>query len=235
LKTFLWIEDHKDKSGYTFWKTMMAQLYPEIIVESKQNNSELVKAVRRLEDSENKYIIVLDNAFDNLQAIMEQKRLHEFAAEKENVILLDIICFEFVLLEFRNLIKWIYAPNDEFLRKRAKAIAARESLVNCILSGNAAYTEEKAIVEYDENLTGYNIEKLSAKLLFDLTRNTGFEVTKGVLGECWILSCCDWVKREENDICGLDSRRLSVYDKMKNIYENTCLQKQFQIAGLETV
>ena len=68
---------------------MMSQLYPEIIVESKQNNSELVKAVRRLEDSENKYIIVLDNAFDNLQAIMEQKRLHEFAAEKENVILLN--------------------------------------------------------------------------------------------------------------------------------------------------
>ena len=149
--------------------------------------------------------------------------------------MLDIICFEFILLEFRNLIKWIYAPNDEFLQKRAKAIAARESLVNCILSGNAAYTEEKAIVEYDENLTGYNIEKLSAKLLFDLTRNTGFEVTKGVLGDCWTLSCCDWTKREENDICGLDSRRLSVYDKMRNIYENTCLQKQFQIAGLETV
>lgn len=202
MKTFLWIEDHKDKSGYTFWKTMMSQLYPEIIVESKKNNSELVKAVRRLEDSENKYIIVLDNAFDNLQAIMEQKRLHEFAAEKENVILLDIICFEFILLEFRNLIEWVYAPNDEFLRKRAKAIAARESLVNCILTGNAAYADEKEIAEYDENLTGYNIEQLSAKLLFDLTRNTGFEVTKGVLGDCWTLSCCDWTKREENDICG---------------------------------
>ena len=180
----------------------MSQLYPEIIVESKKNNSELVKAVRRLEDSENKYIIVLDNAFDNLQAIMEQKRLHEFAAEKENVILLDIICFEFILLEFRNLIEWVYAPNDEFLRKRAKAIAARESLVNCILTGNAAYADEKEIAEYDENLTGYNIEQLSAKLLFDLTRNTGFEVTKGVLGDCWTLSCCDWTKREENDICG---------------------------------
>ena len=120
-----------------------------------------MKAVRRLEDSENKYIIVLDNAFDNLQAIMEQKRLHEFAAEKENVILLDIICFEFILLEFRNLIEWVYAPNDEFLRKRAKAIAARESLVNCILTGNAAYADEKEIAEYDENLTGYNIEQLS--------------------------------------------------------------------------
>ena len=45
-KTFLWIEDRTDKSGFIFWKTLMAQLFPEVIVESKKNNSELVKAVK---------------------------------------------------------------------------------------------------------------------------------------------------------------------------------------------
>ena len=40
-KTFLWIEDRTDKSGFIFWKTLMAQLFPEVIVESKKNNSEL--------------------------------------------------------------------------------------------------------------------------------------------------------------------------------------------------
>lgn len=34
-----------------------------------KNNSELVKAVRNLSDSENRYIIVFDNAFDNIQVI----------------------------------------------------------------------------------------------------------------------------------------------------------------------
>ena len=48
-KTYLWLEDRKGKSGYIFWKTLMAQLYPEIVVESKKNNSELVKAVKGLE------------------------------------------------------------------------------------------------------------------------------------------------------------------------------------------
>ena len=47
-KTFLWIEDKKNKSGYTFWKTFTEQLFPDVIVESKKNNSELVKAVKRL-------------------------------------------------------------------------------------------------------------------------------------------------------------------------------------------
>ena len=64
FKTYLWIEDRKDKSGYVFWKTLMAQLCPEIVVESKKNNSELVKAVKTLENTENKYIIVFDNSFD---------------------------------------------------------------------------------------------------------------------------------------------------------------------------
>lgn len=72
-KTFLWIEDRKGKASYTFWENLMKHLCPDVIVESKKNNSELVKAVRALQDAENRYIIVFDNSFDNLQIIMEQK------------------------------------------------------------------------------------------------------------------------------------------------------------------
>ena len=43
FKTYLWIEDRKEKSSYIFWKTLMSQLCPNVIVESKQNNTELVK------------------------------------------------------------------------------------------------------------------------------------------------------------------------------------------------
>ena len=68
-KTFLWIEDRKGKASYTFWENFMKQLSPNIIVESKKNNSELVKAVKSLQDEENKYIIVFDNSFDNLQVV----------------------------------------------------------------------------------------------------------------------------------------------------------------------
>ena len=65
-KTFLWIEDRKGKASYTFWENLMKQLRPDVIGESKKNNSELVKAVKTLQDEENKYIIVFDNSFDNL-------------------------------------------------------------------------------------------------------------------------------------------------------------------------
>lgn len=123
---------------------------------------------------------------------------------KSNVFLMDIICFEYILLEFAKLIEWIYAPDDEFLTKRAEAIRARKFLVGTIQSGELNYKAIQEIMSYDDNLVNHNIEQLSAKLLYDLTRNTGFEVSKGKIGDCWIKSCCDWDKRQENDVCGLE-------------------------------
>lgn len=62
-KTFLWIEDRKGKASYIFWGNFMKQLYQDVIVESKKNNSELVKSVKTLQDEENKYIIVFDKLY----------------------------------------------------------------------------------------------------------------------------------------------------------------------------
>lgn len=234
-KTYLWIEDREGKASYTFWKNFVKQLCSGVIVESKKNNSELVKAVRTLQDTENRYIIVFDNSFDNLQIVMEKKRLKKYVNEKENVFLLNIICFEYLLLEFKELIEWIYAPEDEFLQKRVKAIAARHKLVESLQADNFDYKGIREVVEYDKNIEEHNIEQLSAKLLFDLTRNTGFEVSKGILGECWIKSCCEWNERQEDDICGLDYSRLSVFDKMKRIYVGSSLKLQLPKVGLEVM
>lgn len=177
-KTFLWIEDRKGKASYVFWKSLLKQLYPDIQVESKKNNSELVKAVKNIDNPSTKYIIVFDNSFDNLQVTMEQKLLKQYADKKENVVLVNVICFEYILLEFKNLIDWIYAPDDDFLKKRGTAISAREKLIASIDTGMMNYKDIKEIVEYDEHIREHNIEQLAAKLLFDLTRNTGFEVSK---------------------------------------------------------
>lgn len=232
-KIYLWIEDRKNKASYIFWETLMKQMNPNVIVESKNNNSELIKAVKTLVDNENQYIIVFDNAFDNVQVCMEHKKLKKIVEMKKNVILLDLICFEYILLEFDKLIEWIYAIEDEFIEKRAVAILARQKLIETLKSNDVNYKIIQEVIEYDNNLESHNIEKLSAKLLFDLTRNTGFEVSKGRIGDCWIKSCCEWNERQYDDICGLDNKRLLVLDKMKSIYYGTTLYSEFSKIGLE--
>lgn len=235
MKTYLWIEDREEKSSYIFWQTFVGQLYPEIVVESKKNNSELVKAVKVLEDNENRYVIVFDNSFDNPQVAMEQKMLRKYVKVKNNVLLMDIICFEYILLEFKDLVEWIYAIDDEFLTKRKNAIVAREKLVKTIQNGELNYKDIREIIEYNENIDKYSVEQLSVKILFDLTRNTGFEVSKSNIGECWIKSCCEWGQRMPDDICGLDTSRLQLKEKMQRIYKGTSLLMKFQSIGLEVV
>ena len=232
-KTFLWIKDRKEKSRYTFWKTLMGQLAPNVIVESKTNNSELVKAVINLKDEHNKYIIIFDNSFDNLQVAMEQKRLKECADKKDNVYLIDIICFEYIILEFADLLNWVYAPDDIFFIKRENAIFARKKLIESIDSGNMNYSGIKEIIQYDGKVAEHNVEQLAAKILYDLTRNTGFEISKGKMGECWTVSCCEWKSREDSDVCGLDFNRMTIFEKMQRIYERTCLKEQLGKVGLE--
>lgn len=234
-KSYLWIEDRKGKAGYIFWKTLMHEICPEVIVESKKNNSELVKAVKALSDEKSQYIIVFDNSFDNVQLYWEQKMLKKAVEARSNVFLLNLLCFEYTLLEFNKLIDWIYAPEDEFLEKRAGAIAAREKLIQVIKSGELNYKAIQEVMDYDNNVDDHNIEQLSARLLFDLTRNTGFEVSKGKIGECWIKKCCEWTGRQENDICGLEHTRLSVTDKMKSIYSGTSLSGEFKNTKLEVL
>lgn len=72
-KTYLWIEDRIGKASYIFWKIFMREICPDVIVQSKTNNRELVKAVKGLTDKENRYIIAFDNSFDNVQIYMERK------------------------------------------------------------------------------------------------------------------------------------------------------------------
>lgn len=95
------------------------------------------------------------------------------------------------------------------------------------------YKQLTEIKEYNSRVDTLNIEQFAAKLLFDLTRNTGFEVSKGSLGQCWIVSCCEWHERQADDICGLDENKISLIQKMKIIFQNTSLQSEFQKAGLE--
>lgn len=125
--------------------------------------------------------------------------------------------------------------DDEFLVKRADAIAARNKLVKALKAGMFDYKTLQEVADYDKHLDKHNIEQLAAKLLFDLTRNTGFEVSKGKIGDCWLRSCCEWTGRREDDICGLDSRRLSIDAKMKSIYTGTSLSAEFGKFGLEAL
>ena len=145
--------------------------------------------------------------------------------------LLEIKCRKLLVFTCRLQEDWVFANEDVLKEKRAKLIEQKNLFVDIVCNGG----ENKDLISLKEDLkvsNSVNTEKLSAKLLFEITRNTGFETSKGMIGDCFIVDCCDWMEREDDDICGLDHRRISAETKVREIFENSVLKDSFARAGL---
>ena len=226
MAKYLLTEDQEGKSGYIFWKILMSELFPEITVVSKQNNRGVLKAVKNIKnDDGNQYIVAFDQSFDNDQVIRETRKLLSYAKDKSNVHIMNIVSFEYILLEFKKLTDWVFAEDDDFRFQRSDLLKAREMLITAI-NENEDYKSVPEIRKIFLQINEYNIEQFVSKLLYLITRNTGFEVTKGSLGICWRADCCSFSMRQPDDLCGLDKSRLSLHDKMLQIMKNTGLQSE---------
>ena len=230
MSKYVWCED--SGSGLTFWTALFQTLYPDIIVQSKQNNTRLRKAVSEIsEKSVDQFYVLIDNAVDNPDVLREVKKLSDISQTKQNVQIIRVHSFEFVLLSFTDLDNWIFADQDELKEKRQKLLEWKDLFVRTFTETvNADFLNEvrEALQYYGCS----NSEQFSAKLLYEITRNTGFETNKGKLGECFINDCCEWPSRQDDDICGLDDQRLTTATKMKSIYEKSVLKNALTKAGL---
>ena len=175
--------------------------------------------------------------YDNPDVLREVRAIKEQSAKKKNVFILESYSFEFILLSFKCLEKWVFAEHDELKEKRAGLLRLKdlflELAISDISSENQALIFEKLEeLQYISVGKAYNYEQLAAKLLFEITRNTGFETNKGKLGECFYCNCCTWRNHQENDKCGLDEIKPSSGVKMNQLKEYTIINKLFKEAGL---
>lgn len=214
MSTYVWCED--SGSGYAFWNTVFKIMYPEFIVETKNSNTRLNKAIRQISDDNNLYYVIVDTVLDNQDVLRELERLKRSIIGKNNIKVIKIHSFEFSLLSFEFLEKWVFAENDDLKEQRKDKLEAREKLVKLISDGGTAdeLSLFKSMYQYQSKM---NTEKIAAKLLTEITRNTGFETNKKQVGFCFINSCCEWDDRQENDLCGLDDKRLSVSEKIEQM------------------
>ena len=145
--------------------------------------------------------------------------------------IVSIHSFEFVLLSFQLLEQWIFAEEDELKEKRQNFLRARELFIDMELNGGDPGKQAK-LKDLMASSKGLNTEQLAAKLLREITRNTGFETNKSKLGFCFAHSCCDWKGRQADDICGLDKTRLTSTEKRRKLVELSVLKDAFVKAGL---
>lgn len=110
---YLWTED--TGAGLHFWK-LVNQLFFEnaFVVESKESNQGILDALSDLEiKADDKYYIAFDYVVDN-QDIRNKYRMLKSIVEKSEgkIIILDMICFEYLILAFDKLVEWTGTDPD---------------------------------------------------------------------------------------------------------------------------
>ena len=219
---YLWIEDKK--SGFDFWKDLCGILYKDKVkVESKGNAGNLVKSVEKLieKDVENLYYILFDNVADNPVSVQQLIKLKALVRKQSNIKLIEeYISLETSLLSFLNLVDYLDRQKD--MSGLNVDIQARQFLLNYIDFDNSAdYSSTREILEYCHKYNTkkrYTIESLASSILRNLTKDSGFEVNKGVIGPCWLSSCC------AIDMYTNCKDKFSSEEKVKNLINNSLLK-----------
>ncbi len=183
---YLWTED--TGAGLHFWKLVNHLLFDdEFVIESKGSNQGLLDALLDLEIKDgNKYYIAFDYVVDN-QDIRNKYRMLKSIEEKseEKVIILDMICFEYLILAFDKLIEWTGTGKTDKIKIREDILAAVENH-----RINLSKIADEKTLQYIAGFRKYSTERVMKSLVGEFTQNEKWTVKGSLMGECWYKDCC---------------------------------------------
>ena len=124
---YLWTED--TGAGLHFWKLVNQLFFNDaLVVESKESNQGLLDALAEIDMKEDdKYYISFDYVVDN-QDIRNKYRMLKSITDKAEgkIIILDMICFEYLILAFDKLVTWTGTGKTDKIKIREEVLSAIE-------------------------------------------------------------------------------------------------------------
>ena len=183
---YLWTEDIG--AGLHFWK-LVNQLFfdNELVVESKGSNQGLLDAVIELgirDDDE--YYVAFDYVVDN-QDIRNKYRMLKSITDKSEgkIVILDMICFEYLILAFDKLVEWTGTGKTDKIKIREEILDAVENHRIDLSKINGEKT-----LQYIAGFKRYSTERVMKSLVGEFTQNEKWFVKGALMGECWYKDCC---------------------------------------------
>ena len=183
---YLWTED--TGAGLHFWELVNQLFFDDaFVIESKGSNQGLLDALSDIDIKEdNKYYIAFDYVVDN-QDIRNKYRILKSIADKAEgkIIILDMICFEYLILAFDKLVEWTGTGKTDKIKIREEVLSAIENhRINLSKIG-----DEKTL-QYLAGFKRYSTERVMKSLVGEFTQNEKWSVNGLLMGECWYKDCC---------------------------------------------
>ena len=183
---YLWTED--TGAGFHFWK-LVNQLFfdNELAVESKRSNQGLLDAVLDLNIKEDdKYYIAFDYVVDNQDIHNKYRMLKSITNKSEgNIVILDMICFEYLILAFDKLVEWTGTGKTDKIKIREEVLAAVENH-----RIELSRIDDEKTLQYIAGFKRYSTERVMKSLVGEFTQNEKWSVKGTLMGECWYKDCC---------------------------------------------
>ena len=183
---YLWTED--TGTGLHFWKLVNQLFFDDtLVVESKGSNQGLLNALSDIDMKENdKYYIAFDYVVDN-QDIRNKYRMLKSIADKAEgkIIILDMICFEYLILAFDNLVEWTGTGKRDKIKIREEVLSAIENH-----RINLSKIDDEKTLQYLAGFKRYSTERVMKSLVGEFTQNEKWSVKGSLMGECWYKDCC---------------------------------------------
>ena len=183
---YLWTED--TGAGLHFLK-LVNRLFSdnELVVESKGSNQGLLDALIDLDiKDDDKYYIAFDYVVDN-QDIRNNYRVLKSITDKSEgkIVILDMICFEYMILAFDKLVEWTGTGKIDKIKIRDKVLAAVENH-----RIDLSRIDDKKTLQYIAGFKRYSTERVMKSLVGEFTQNEKWSVKGNLMGECWYKDCC---------------------------------------------
>ena len=183
---YLWTED--TGAGLHFWKLVNQIFFDnEFTVESKGSNQGLLDAVLDLNiKGDDKYYIAFDYVVDN-QDIRNKYRMLKSITDKSDgkIVILDMICFEYLILAFDKLVEWTGTGKTDKIKIREEVLTAVEDH-----RIDLSRIDDKKTLQYLAGFKRYSTERVMKSLVGEFTQNEKWSVKGTLMGECWYKDCC---------------------------------------------
>lgn len=158
------------------------------------------------------FVISVDNVVDNPSVYEIIGEFKNDLVDKKNVIVLDLICFEDTLLNFKLLEKWMFS---EEARAANKNTQERLSLLNDYRELEFKWATSAELFSFVQkwygHISGISTENVASAVLSKVTSGTNFKTNKSTLGHCFYCDCSGCTRATDAHIpmqyhCGLVSQ-----------------------------
>ena len=121
------------------------------------------------------------------QDIRNKYRILKSIADKAEgkIIILDMICFEYLILAFDRLVEWTGTGKTDKIKIREEVLAAVENH-----RINLSKINDEKTLQYIVGFKRYSTERVMKSLVGEFTQNEKWSIRGALMGECWYKDCC---------------------------------------------